>query len=148
MCSSDLADERNRNLSDAEAVARTYSSLFNAWVTTLPTLNVSQIESFSPHAETSQLSSKDRKYVARFQIVSQSWFKGYIRAAVISSQQQAALDLLMLERDGVTLGAADAARITHDPMTGLPFVFDPAKRELLAPPDSARLDVVPLVLPW
>ena len=78
----------------------------------------------------------------------ESWLKGHIRAAVISSQQQAALDLLMLERDGVTLGAADAARITHDPMTGLPFVFDPAKRELLVPPDSARLDVVPLVLPW
>ena len=143
-----IADERKRNLSDAEAVARTYSSWFNAWVTTLPTLSLSQIESFSPHVKTSHLSSGGRTYIEVLQMSRESWLKGHIRAAVISSQQQAALDLLMLERDGVTLGAADAARITHDPMTGLPFVFDPAKRELLAPPDSARLDVVPLVLPW
>lgn len=143
-----IADERNRNLSDAEAVARTYSSLFNAWVTTLPTVSLAQIESFSPHVETSHLSDESRKYVEVLQIGSQSWFKGYIRAAVISSQQQAALDLLMLERDGVTLGAADAARVTHDSMTGLPFVFDPAKRELVAPIDWAKLRVDPLVLPW
>lgn len=142
-----IADERNRHLSDAEAVARVYSSLYNAWVTTLPTLSLAQIESFSPHVETSHLSSEGRKY-AEVLVGKEEWFKGYIRAAVISSQQQAALDLLMLEQDGVTLGAADAARVTHDSMTGLPFFFDPAKRELLAPPDSAMLDVDPLVLPW
>lgn len=142
-----IADERDRHLSDAEAVARVYSSLYNAWVTTLPTLSLAQIESFSPHVETSHLSSEGRKY-AEVLVGKEEWFKGYIRAAVISSQQQAALDLLMLEQDGVTLGAADAARVTHDSMTGLPFFFDPAKRELLAPPDSAMLDVDPLVLPW
>ncbi len=142
-----IVDERDGNLSDAEAVARAYSSLFNAWATTLPTLSLAQIESFSPQVETSHLSSEGREY-AEVLIGSEAWLKGYLRAAVVSSQQQAAFDLLMLEQDGVTLGAADAARVTHDPMTGLPFIFDPAKRELLAPPDSARLSVDPLVLPW
>ena len=143
-----IADERKRNLPDAEAVAHAYSSSFNAWVTTIPTLSFAQIDSFSPNIETSQLSSEGRKYVEVLQIGRESWFKGYIRAAVISSQQQAALDLLILEQDGVTLGAADAARVTHDPTTGLPFVFNPAKRELLAPSDSVELNVDPLVLPW
>ena len=142
-----IADNRNRNLSDVEAVAHTYSSLYNAWVTTLPTLSLAQIESFSPHIETSHLSGEGRKYVEVL-VDTGEWFKGYVRAAAISSQQQAALDLLMLEQDGVTLGAADAARVTHDPISGLPFVFDPVKRELLAPPDSAKLGVDPLVFPW
>lgn len=142
-----IVDERDGKLSDAEAVARAYSSLFNAWATTLPTLSLAQIESFSPQVETSHLSSEGQEY-AEVLTGSEAWIKGYLRASVVSNQQQAALDLLMLEQDGVTLGAADAARVTHDPMTGLPFIFDPAKRELLAPPDSARLSVDPLVLPW
>jgi hypothetical protein len=143
-----ITDERDRKLTDAEAVARTYSSFFNAWVTTLPTLSLAQIESFRPHFEISQLSSEGQKYVEKILFGNELWTKGYIRAAIISCQQQAALDLLMLEQGGVTLGAADAARITHDSMTGLPFVFDPAKRELVAPIDSAKLSVNPLVLPW
>lgn len=143
-----IADERDRDLSDAEAVARSYSSLFNAWVTALPTLSLAQIESFNPQIETSHLSSKGRKYFEELKTFPNAWFKGYIQAAVSSSQQQAVLDLLILEQNGVTLGADDAARVTRNPVTGLPFIFDPAKRELIAPSDSKTMNVNPLVLPW
>jgi hypothetical protein len=142
-----IVDERDGNLSDAEAVARAYSSLFNAWATKLPTISLAQIESFVPQVETSHLSREGLEY-AEALTGSEAWLRGYLHAAVVSSQHQAALDLLMLEQDGVTLGAADAARATHDPMTGLPFIFDPSKRELSPPHVSAMPSVDPLALPW
>lgn len=143
-----VADERDGKLPDSEAEARAYSSSFNAWVTTLPTLSLAQIESFRPQVDISHLSDQGRGLVELLDDGSKAWIKGYLRAAVASSQQQAALDLLMLEQAGTTLSAADAARVTQDPVSGQPFVFDPAKRELHAPADSARLAVDPLVFPW
>lgn len=134
-------------ITDAQAAARAYSDINNMWVAKLPTLSLAQIESYNPQVETSHLSSKGRELVNEM-VGLKPWLRCYVGAAVANSQHQAVIDLLMLEKSGVKLGAADAARITHDPMTGQPFIFDPAKRELLPPPNSASTGVGPIALPW
>lgn len=41
-----------------------------------------------------------------------------------------------------------ANRMTHDPVSGQPFGFDPAQRTLAIPPGSLEQEEKPLVLPW
>ena len=90
-----IVDARNGNLPDADAVAHAYSSLFNAWVTQLPTLSLAQIESFSPQVDISHLSDPGREWVEALPGF-EAWSKNYLGSAVHSSQLQAALDLLIL----------------------------------------------------
>jgi hypothetical protein len=76
------------------------------------------------------------------------WGKGYARLALVLAQGRAAMDLLILEKSGVKIVADDVLRITRDPVSGQPFVFDPIKREVAAPSHPAAMDVLPLSLPW
>jgi hypothetical protein len=120
-----------------------------ACVTKLPSLSLMETDSvFTPLMGDSQLSNEGQELLGGFFIGIKARNKGYLRATMTNSQNQAALDLLILEQAGNTLTSSDAARITRDSVTGQPFVFDPAKRELVAPPSSAALNVEPLVLPW
>ena len=78
-----IVDARNGNLPDA--VAHAYSSLFNAWVTQLPTLSLAQIESFSPQVDISHLSDPGREWVEALPGF-EAWSKNYLRIAIVSSQ--------------------------------------------------------------
>jgi hypothetical protein len=55
---------------------------------------------------------------------------------------------LILEKSGSRLTANATEQVTRDPVNGSPFVFDPDKRTLAAPPDTTALSIVPLPLPW
>ncbi len=133
---------------DTEAAARGYATGWNAWVLKLRTLSLAELTEFSfPDLDGSKLSEKSREIVTKELFVGLSaWSKGYARSATHRGQAQAALELLALEKSGVALTAEVAARVTRDPVSGVPFAFDAARREL-ALPVAAAADP-PLKLPW
>ena len=134
---------------DAEAVMHLYSSWVNEVVTKLPTVALADVEPvLSLPTASSKLSEEGLEMLEVLTDGSKAWIKGYVRAAAVHGQAQAAMDLLILEKSGVRLVAEDAARITHEPVGGQPFVFDPAKREVSVPQDFMALEIVPLRLPW
>ena len=58
------------------------------------------------------------------------------------------MELLIQEKTGATLTSAEADRVTRDPGSGLPFVFDAASRKLATLSSATALDLEPLALPW
>ncbi|MDD2766113.1 MAG: hypothetical protein PHE83_19290 [Opitutaceae bacterium] len=144
-----LAAGRNHELPDAEAVARTYSSWINNCVTRLPACGLADMDRvFQQPAEDSRLSKAGREMIDVLASGQAGWTKGYVRAAAVHAQYQAALELLILEQAGSTLTASDGGRITRDPVSGQPFEFDATKRTLAAPSAIANLKIEPLALPW
>lgn len=144
-----LASERNHELPDAEAVARTYSSWVNDCVTRLPACGLADVDRvFQQPAEVAHLSKAGREIIRLLASGLAAWTNGYVYAAAVRAQYQAALDLLILEQAGAKLTASDGGKVTCDPVSGLPFVFDPAKRTLAPPPATADLKIEPLALPW
>lgn len=93
-----------------------------------------------------ELSPQSRKITEILSVGSGAWGKGYSRAATIARQSQAAIELLLLEQAGTPLDPALCATITRDPVTGQPFILNPATRELSAP-TGADSDIKPLALP-
>jgi hypothetical protein len=136
---------------DAEALAHAYASSYSMQVTRLSMMNFEEFarqdDEFSS-APFAQLSWKSRQIAKKLFVGSKAWANGYARAASISAQYQAAFDLLILEKSGKKLIPELAAEVTRDPISGLPFLFDPATRALSPPPAAAKLDVKPLNLPW
>ena len=143
-----LAGAAKHQLPDAEAVARAGTSWFNTCVTRLDTCALADVATaFQAPTDVSHLSPEGREVIADL-TKEFGWAKGYVRAATVHAQHQAALELLILEQGGATLTDTDAARITPDPVSGLPFGFDAAKRVLTPAPDIEDLGVKPLALPW
>ena len=82
-------------------------------------------------------------------IGSRAWAKGYCQGACILAQYQAALDLLILENSGEILAADTTSMTTPDPISNLPFAFDPVTREVSLPAKSSeKLDIESLRLPF
>ena len=72
-----------------------------------------------------------------FQIGARAWSRGWVRAVSIHVRTQAALAIMANQEAPL------------EPMTGLPFVYDPHARTL-AHPDDPRLehiDAAPITLP-
>jgi hypothetical protein len=142
--------EKRREMPDAEATLRCYSSILNQCVCELPSRSLADLMDYNfPSPDIlSRLSIEGRSIIDLISSGRKSWIRGYARAAAVQQQYQAAMDLLILEKSGATLTSADAGRITHDPVSGSPFVFDAASRQLSAPADTSTLEVKPLALPW
>jgi len=142
-----IAAARSHQLQDPEAVARAYTSWINTCVTRLSSVELSDMATaISQPAATSNLSKEGREVISSLADGIAGWTKGYIRAAACLAQFRAGLDLLVLEKSGVTL--ADAGQVTRDPVSGSAFLFDADKRTVAAPPGTAALNVEPLALPW
>jgi hypothetical protein len=136
---------------DAEALAHAYASSYSMQVTRLNTMNFEEFtrqDNEYSSAPFTQLSGKSRQIAKALFCGSKAWATGYIRVASISAQYQAAFDLLILEKSGRKLVPELAAEVTRDPISGTPFLFDPATRVLSPPPAAAKLYVKPLSLPW
>ncbi len=138
-------DEKFRD--DPEEFVRVYSRDMDYWVRELPMrpmVDLMDKDGWTLPSASSGLSEHALDYFGG----SWSWGKGYLRAASVQAQHAAALDLLQLERGGKPLDGTSAAGVTCDPVSGLPFEFDPATRTLRAPEQSNDLGVDPLPLPW
>ncbi len=62
-----------------------------------------------------------------------AWTKGFVRAERKRALQDTALELLVLESGGEALDADTFSRVTRDPLSGQPFVFDVTERTLSLP---------------
>ncbi len=145
-----VVSQRRNEMRDAEAMARAYSEMFNRCVSALPAMSLAEVMNHDllRPGVTSHLSEESKSLLEGVSSGPKSWLEGYIRAARIHQQHQAALDLLILEKGGAKLADADASRITLDPASGAPFVFDPSSRELSAAVGPTSIEVEPLALPW
>ncbi len=132
---------------DGEAIARSHSSWCHDAVTTLATVDLAGMKGALVPLSGSGLSEEGRNILSMLTGVNY-WIDGYIRAAVVTAQHRAAIELLILEKSGAELSETDAKRVFLDPLTGDPFDFDPIKRELSVRPLSGRDNVDPLTLPW
>ena len=135
-------------LPDGEAIARIHSSWCNATVTSLLTVDLANLKATLVHPVTSGLSEEGLEILSVMSAGMDAWVGGYVRAAVVTAQGRASMELLILEKVEGELSEADAKRVSHDPLTGDPFDFDPIKRELSVSPLSGRDNVDPLKLPW
>lgn len=77
-----------------------------------------------------------------------SWAKGFMTSSQTHAQSRAAIELLILEDEQGSITPEDAKRITHDPISGGTFVYDPASRTLSAPESSQEYSHGPITLPW
>jgi hypothetical protein len=146
---------------DGEALAHAYTSRYNALVTRLPTLTLAEFLDHGaefPDESDSHLSEKSREIMdfffgdgksgGKWKWAGERQVKSIVRAASISAQYEAAFDLLILEKSGRKLVPELMAEVTRDPLSGSPFLFDPATRVVSPPPAAAKVDVKPLGLPW
>ena len=144
-----FVDHTNRNRPpDADRLARILTSHYSAFITRLPETSLATMHprlSLAVRDDLKSFSKKSRDIYDSVLVGSENWGKGYFRAAVIVAQHQAALDLLILEKQGVTLNRESATGVSRDPLTEKPFDFDPASRTLTASHDRQTL---PLKLPW
>ena len=77
---------------------------------------------------------------------SRSWIKGFVRSAVVETQTDAALDLLIREKAGEDLSKLTETYV-HNPFTGKPFAYDPTGRVIPAVPEADG-GANELKLPW
>jgi len=94
------------------------------------------------------LPKEQREFMPVFVMGTSSWAKGFLTSSQTHARARAAIDLLILERDEGSITPADTTRITRDPISGEPFVFDPESRTLSAPHASSEYQYEPIKLPW
>ena len=135
---------KNCEMPDAEETSHCFSSIYSQCASDLPSRSLADLMHYKIVCPggASRLSEEGRGIIDLISIGPGSWFQGYVQAAAVHEQHQAALDLLILEKAGATLTPADTNRITREPVSGSPFVFDAASRKLSAP------EMDPLTLPW
>lgn len=142
--------EKSHEMPDAEATSRSYSSIFSQGASDLPSRSLADLTNYNlvGPGGVSHLSEEGRGIIDIISTGPKNWLQGYVHAAVVHQQYQAAMDLLILEKAGATLTAADTGRIVHDPVSGLPFVFDSTSRKVSASEGSVTPGIEPLTLPW
>lgn len=136
---------------DGEALARFHAANFETLVNQLPKATWQEFAENGCHSlldGVDGFSGKSREIAEDFYIGTPAWHKGYMRAASTMAIHEAALDLLILEQKGETLGAESVARLKPDPVSGKGYHFDPATRTLSPPEEAAAAEVKPVKLPW
>lgn len=135
---------------DPEALADAFAGAYHAQIVKLndPAADFADLRDLSIYnsADFPDLSPQSRKVMDTLWIGASTWAKGYCRGVTILNQYQAAIELLRLEQAGTTLDPALCATLTRDPVTGQPFLLNPATRELSAP-NGADTTIKPLGLP-
>ncbi len=91
------------------------------------------------------LSSESKLFVELISGV-MDWRKGFSRASVLVAQYDAAFDLLIRERNGMDLSGLKETFVMN-PVTELPFDYDPLTRELSDSGLPSGCEVDPMVLP-
>jgi hypothetical protein len=146
---SDPSDPRNPP--DGEALMRAFASCYSDRVSHLPGMTLAQLLA-QPNPDITvsypALSQISRDILSLTWIGPHSWEKGYVTAVSAFAQYQAAFELLESEKDGKSLTPELTAGITRDPVSGLPFIFNPATRTLSPPAAIAGKNGEPLKLPW
>jgi hypothetical protein len=143
-----LVDRSNRNRpKDADEFARVISFHYCAFITRLRGMSLAEMPKdpgIAVPGDLKKMSTKSREIYNIFMIGNRAWSKGYQRASVKMAQYQAGLDLLILEKEGGRLTPDSTGNVTHDPLAGKPFDFDPATRTLT----TTTKDIEPLKLPF
>ncbi len=98
--------------------------------------------------EFEHLNNEQREIISVMHVGHSSWGRGYFRSAMITARSIATLELLMLEQSGETLTTESTQKVTKDPFTGNPFLFDPKTRELNITDNEVVQDEEPIKLPW
>jgi hypothetical protein len=140
-----------KNPPDGEALMRAFASCYSDQVSRLPGLTLAQLLTQPDPDFTAsypELSQKSQDLLTEAWTGFQSWEKGYVWNASAFAQYQAAFELLESEKDGKSLTPELTAGITRDPVSGLPFIFNPATRTLSPPAAIAGKNGEPLKLPW
>jgi len=135
--------------SEKQAFMEIEAGGFEAQVKRLPGLTLAELVNDPGPLPANGFSdrSKTNQEIAKILFIgSKGWHKGFVRCASTIAQYQAALDLMIEEKNGTSLDSSRSALATADPFTGKPFVFDPAARTVAVPPGIT--DVKPLRLPW
>jgi hypothetical protein len=144
-----ILDPSNRDAAnDGEALARAFAADYSDLVTEVKTIDFQQLQHLGDRDSEkfyAALSSESREFHSDLSIGVSAWTKGYKRAATVVTQHEVAINLMVLEESGILLGTSSASRFNADPVSGKPFIFDPATRTLTAP--DSTVEVKPVVLP-
>lgn len=133
-------------LPDPEPAARALAQVFAGQIRALEENSPFDADEVIKSAKLSQQGADFAKFCS---FGYQSWPAGWRRMISSHALDLAALDLLILEKSGVTLSAESTQAIGHDPATGKPFLFHPATRMFSLPPENADASTIdPVKLPW
>lgn len=135
---------------DPEALYREYGSRTAANAKVLPTYSVKELLDKGTlvfKAPASGLSKEAIGFLSVIEPGSESWGEGFARAQVSFVQFDATMDLLIREQGGEDLSALSKTYVLN-PVTGDPFIFDPATRTVFGEDvsDAGRTDDI--ILPW
>lgn len=136
---------------DPEELARAHAARFSRLVARLKEGSLQSLTTTHDpdgQEDLSKLSKKSRELHGVFFIGADAWSKGFVRASVVLSQYQSAMDLLISEKSGQTLTPESIAVASREPIEGRSFVFDPATREITTPAGMESVEVKALKLPW
>lgn len=144
-----IAISKHQNLMpDAEAVARFHSSWVSDMVTKLPSLGLADLDRGLALPMISGFSGEGGEVLSAVHEGLRSWSNGYRAQAVKNAQALVVMDLLIMEKSGTTLTDTSTLGASRNPLTGDPFVFDPAKRTISEGKTLGETAGDPLALPW
>ena len=135
-------------LPDPEYFCMVYAGQFSEIIMRLQSIDSKEMAEscsfFSPTVP-EDLSSEGKLFVEMVSGV-MDWRKGFSRASVLVAQYDAAFDLLIRERNGMDLSGLKETFVVN-PVTELPFDYDPLTRELSDSGLPSGCEIDPLVLP-
>jgi hypothetical protein len=135
---------------DGENLARAHAANFSFQIESIRRKQLADLLTYDGNASNEfyrDLSEESREIADIFMIGTQSWAKGFVRAAMKVAQYDAAMELLILERKEGSIGAEDSEGVVTNPINGKAFEYDAVTRKLSAPPVSEDQEVETLVLP-
>ena len=136
-------------LADGKACVMAYSEWIDKQIKSLQAAGPYEIpeEGYSEDSF-DHLSAEQHDIISVLAIGTKLWAEGFHRSAVVTARSVAAIELLILEQEGEELSADSIQKVTKDPVTGKPFIFNPASRELEVGDDGLYEIVEPIKLPW
>lgn len=95
----------------------------------------------------SSLSQEGQVLLFTLDLNDSMWLNGWIRSGVISAEFDAVMDLLIREKNGEDLTVIHETSV-NNPLTEMPFSFDPKTRTVSGAYDLDGKKVNDVVLPW
>ncbi|MFT4175633.1 MAG: hypothetical protein QM627_03175 [Luteolibacter sp.] len=144
-----LLAQGSDELPDPENFLKCYASLVHdrmSWLEGASLVQLRDLEMLD-EGKIKGVSKKGRELMTIAATGAKPWMNGYCTVAPGIASYRAAMDLLILEKQEGALSKESPKAVTLEPLSGVPFVLDVDKRQLL-PPATGEEYPEALQLPW
>ncbi|HEX5790751.1 MAG TPA: hypothetical protein VFY13_06335 [Luteolibacter sp.] len=145
-----ILQQQQHQLVDPEDTALAYASMLADSTSQTKVTNWTQlIQIMAATPDPADISPEGQEIIREMNNSWDYFISKTLSHARMQACAQAAFELIMLEPGLGYLSAEDTQRVTRDPLSGEPFVFDPAARTLDLPHNMKDFRIrKPIKLPW